>query len=279
MDVGLVSFIIRVRNTKRRLLYESLSSALSQTYKNIEVVVVFDKGNPELDEGIKEVTSKFENDSRLRVFYREKSSGLVDAMNYGLSKARGQFIAVLDSDDMCSENRIFHQLQYMLKNKLNLVGSWADVISEEGNLIAKFKPPVLHKDIRKYIMIHNPFYHSSILYERNIVTNVGYYDTTFSGSEEYDFYLRIVGSGYKVGNVPEFLCYLRQRKDSFVATSKWPQRKGYVKAKFNAVIKYRYTRLSDLIYTLISPIVFFVPLGKEKMISSKLGWYETVDSK
>jgi glycosyltransferase involved in cell wall biosynthesis len=46
MDVGLISIIIRVRNIKRHFLYESLSSALSQTYKNIEVVVVFDKGNP-----------------------------------------------------------------------------------------------------------------------------------------------------------------------------------------------------------------------------------------
>ena len=102
MDFGLVSFIIRVKNIKKKFLQKSLRSALSQTYKNIEIIVVFDKGDPELDKQIWETISEFKNDPRLKLFYREKGRGHIEAMNFGLSKAEGKFIAVLDSDDYCS---------------------------------------------------------------------------------------------------------------------------------------------------------------------------------
>ncbi len=277
MDLGLVSFVIRLRNTPKRFLLECLRSALSQTYNNIEIILVFDKGDPDKDAGIREVISSFHDEKRLRVFHREKGAGLADAMNYGIMKSTGKFIAVLDSDDKCSENRIERQLQYMLEKKLNFVGSWANIISEHGKVIARFKPPSSHNDIRNNIMIHNPFYHSSILYEKDILTKVGGY-ITYPGSEEYDFYLRVISEGYKVGNVPEFLCYYRNWQSSFVASSKWGQRKGYVKIKFNAIRKYHYLRLTDLFYALISLMVFFVPLGKESLASSTLGWYEVINT-
>ncbi|MGI0023401.1 MAG: glycosyltransferase [Nitrososphaeraceae archaeon] len=277
MDVGLVSFVIRVRNTPKHFLLECLRSVLSQTYDNIEIVMVFDKGDPDKDAGISEVISSFPNEKKLQVFFREKGAGLADAMNYGLLRSRGKFIAVLDSDDKCSEKRIEHQLQYMLEKNLNFVGSWAKVISEDGTLVARFKPPTSHNDIRNNIMIHNPFYHSSILYEKDILSKVGNY-IAYPGSEEYDFYLRVISGGYKVGNVPEFLCDYRQRKDSFVASSKWKQRKGYLKIKFNAVRKYHYVRLTDLFYATISIAAFFVPLGKESLASSSLGWYEVINT-
>lgn len=275
MDYGLVSFVIRLRNTPKHILLECLKSALSQTYDNVEIILVFDKGDPDKDAGIQEIISGFHDEKRLKVFYREKGAGLADAMNYGLLKSTGKFIAVLDSDDICSEDRIEHQLEYMLKKKLNLVGSWANIISEDGTLIGKFKPPSSHDDIRNIIMIHNPFYHSSIFYEKDILNKVGYY-TAYPGSEEYDFYLRVISKGYKVGNVPEFLCYYRKSASSFVSSSKWGQRKGYVKIKFDAVRKYHYLRLTDLFYAAISPIAFFVPLGKENLASSRLGWYENI---
>src|SRR6266850_916161 len=144
MGYGLVSFIIRVRNTPKHFLLECLKSALSQTYNNIEIILVFEKGDPDKDSGIREVISGFSDEKRLRVFYREKAAGLADQMNYGLLKSTGKFIAVLDSDDKCSEDRIERQLEYMFEKKLNFVGSWANAISEDGTLIGKFKPPSSH---------------------------------------------------------------------------------------------------------------------------------------
>lgn len=277
MDYGLVSFVVRLRNTPKHFLLECLNSIFSQTYDNIEIILVFEKGDPDKDAGIQEVISGFSNDKRLRVFYREKGFGLADQMNYGLSKSKGKFIAVLDSDDRCSQDRIERQLTYMSEKKLNLVGSWANAISEDGTLIGKFRPPSSHDEIRNIIMLHTPFAHTSILYEKDILNKVGNY-TPYPGAEEYDFYLRVISKGYKVGNVPEFLCDYRKWTSSFSSSSKWGQRKGYVKIKFDAVRKYHYWRLSDLFYAAISPAAFFVPLGKESLASSKLGWYETINT-
>jgi glycosyltransferase involved in cell wall biosynthesis len=277
MDYGLVSFIIRVRNTQKEHLHDSLKSALSQTYSNIEVIVVFDKGDQNKDDGIRDVLSQFESDSRLKVFYREKGGGHIEAMNYGITKANGKFIAVLDSDDKSFENRILHQLQYMINNKLNFVGSWIYFISEGEGLIAELRTPVSHNEIRNNILIHTPFAHSSIIYEKEILEKIGYYDPGLSGSEEYEFYLRVMGNGFKVGNVPEHLCYILQRHDSLLYTTWWDTRKGYVTSKFRAIRKYHFNRPSDIFYALISPIAFLVPISKQKAIISKLGWYRILD--
>lgn len=279
MDFGLVSFIIRVKNIKKKFLQKSLRSALSQTYKNIEIIVVFDKGDPELDKQIWETISEFKNDPRLKLFYREKGRGHIEAMNFGLSKAEGKFIAVLDSDDYSSENRVSRQLHYLKENELNFVGSWARFYSEEDELVAELKIPITHKNIRDKILVHNPFSHSSVLYEKSILKQTGYYDTKFPGCEEYDFYLRVLANGFKVGNIPEFLVSIIQRKDSLMAKTKWNTRKGYVKSKFRAILYYHYHRISDLFYTLISPIVFLVPVSKDKLILSKFGWYKTMNKR
>lgn len=112
---NLVSIIIPVYKVEE-YLRECLDSVINQTYNNLEIILVND-GSPDLSGKIcEEYASK---DSRIK-YYVKSNGGLSDARNYGLSKANGDFIIFLDSDDVISLKQIEILLNNLLINKASV---------------------------------------------------------------------------------------------------------------------------------------------------------------
>ena len=106
----LVSIIMPSYNTGG-YIYMSIESVLKQTYKNWELLIVDDGSNDNTDE----VVMSF-HDKRIKYYKNSRSKGAAYSRNRALKKAKGSWIAFLDSDDLWYEKKLEHQICYMKKN-------------------------------------------------------------------------------------------------------------------------------------------------------------------
>jgi len=259
MKNALVSFIMPVYKSRPSYLEKSLNSVFSQTYDDIEVIISMDLSIKALDELIFNIFDEFKDDHRLRVLVRSSSRGFCRALNEGILISHGTYIARLDSDDLSEPNRLQLQLDYVRTLQANLTGSWAYVLDEEDKIVGELKTPVSEKLIRKLIMLHNPFIHSSIVFEKKIVKEIGLYHELYEGAEDYEFYLRLMSHGYKCTNVPAFLVSIRENSNSITRGNKWKRtRINYSKTKIAAVARYHYHNWYDIFSAFISPSAIFM---------------------
>lgn len=260
----IISIIMPVWKTKTKLLKESIKSIIEQTYDNFEFIIIHEKSNETIDIEIEKIFVEFE-DNRIKII-KVNEGGLTNSLNIGIQNSRGKYIARMDSDDISDSHRLEKQLEYIKKNNLDLVGTWAYSILEEGTIIGKIKMPITHSEIRKKIMFHNPFLHPTILFKKSIIQKVGQYDLKYNGAEDYQLYFKIISENFKVGNIPEYLLKLRETKDSVMRGKKWRyKRKIYFDVKKNAVKCLGFNKPRDLFYFFFTPLVF--------LISPKLAFY------
>lgn len=124
---GLVSVIMPSWNTSN-FIAESIQSVIDQTYENWELIIVDDCSTDNTDE----VVAKF-TDKRIRYFKNEKNSGAALSRNRALRKARGEWIAFLDSDDLWNTDKLEHQINFMNEHGYTLSYTEYEKIDEESN--------------------------------------------------------------------------------------------------------------------------------------------------
>ena len=117
---GLVSIIMPSWNTAR-FIRESIDSVRNQTYTNWELLIVDDCSTDNTDE----IVASY-SDERIRYFKNKKNSGAALTRNRALREARGEWIAVLDSDDLWTPEKLERQLQFMKEN--NYVFSYHEYV-------------------------------------------------------------------------------------------------------------------------------------------------------
>jgi len=255
-------------------LKQSLESLVSQTYDSIEVIVIFDEEGKSLDAENLSVFEQFRDDHRVKVFRRKAGRGLCSALNDAIKLCKGNFIARMDADDVSCPDRIEKQVYSIKKRRLSVIGTWAYLTNEDCKVIGQLSHPTEPEDIRRVIMLHNPIVHGSILFPRELIKEVGLFNSAFYGAEDYDFYLRCIAAGKQLGNLGEPLLYLRETKGSITRGKNMMQsRTNYFKTKINASFKYGFRTPLDLTYLCISPFIFLIPPGKTKNVKSLLGWF------
>lgn len=116
MQKGLVSIITPVYNAER-FVHETIESVLAQTYANWEMILIDDGSKDKSAEVIQKYVLR---DSRIRLF-SQKNGGSASARNNGIRRAEGQYIALLDADDLWDNNFLESQLTLMKENDATLV--------------------------------------------------------------------------------------------------------------------------------------------------------------
>ena len=136
----LVSVVIPVYNGGNYLA-SAISSALNQSYRNIEVVVVDDGST---DKGLTKMVATSFADERVR-YFRKKNGGVATALNFGLGKAKGKYICWLSHDDILPENKILYQLLQLQEwGKEEKIIPYSDnVIINEGGFKSKLSSQLL----------------------------------------------------------------------------------------------------------------------------------------
>jgi glycosyltransferase involved in cell wall biosynthesis len=196
MKDPLISIIIPTYNRKVYLPL-AIESALQQTYRNIELIVVDDGSTDGTKESI-----QINNGSKYRYIWQE-NQGVSAARNLGLSIANGKYIAFLDSDDLWHPEKIFYQVRELEKqsnkNAIAVFGSvWR--IDERGKIVGK-KPVTNGKNIKNYQLIDyftkNVIYAppSNLLIFKKPLLQIGGFDPHIHNGEDKDLIIRIRQKG------------------------------------------------------------------------------------
>jgi glycosyltransferase involved in cell wall biosynthesis len=202
-DSPLVSVIIPAYNAER-FIARTLDSVLSQTYRNIEVIVVDDGST---DQTFEIVNRNSKMDSRIKLL-QQPNRGVAEARNVAIAASKGEFIAPIDADDVWHRDKLREQVECILREppSVGLVYSWSVMIDENENPILR----IAHEwngDVLADMVYSNFVGNGSApLIRRSCLDDAGFYDGELTPCEDWDLYLRIaemyefqVVSKYRVG--------------------------------------------------------------------------------
>ena len=113
-----------------RFIVESIRSVQAQTYQNWELIVVDDCSG---DDTVELVQNLQEEDDRIKIYQNPSNCGAAVSRNTALSKAKGRWIAFLDSDDLWLPDKLEHQIKFMEDNECHFSYHEYTEIDEEGN--------------------------------------------------------------------------------------------------------------------------------------------------
>ena len=185
-------------------LGEAIDSILAQTFKDFEFLIIDDAST----DSSRDLVRSY-RDSCIRLIENDSNLGQARSLNRGLRLARGEYIARLDQDDIALPRRLEKQMLYMAQHpQVVLLGTWCQSIDEMGNQIGRFHPPTSYQAIIDAFATYNPFAHSSVLFRRAPVQEVGGYPADYLHSQDFALWLRL-SRQYQVVNLPEELVQIR----------------------------------------------------------------------
>jgi glycosyltransferase involved in cell wall biosynthesis len=198
----LVTIAMPVYNAEK-FLRQSIDSVLEQTYRNIELVLVNDAST---DQSAAIIHSY--SDPRIRYYENERNLGIAATRNKCIDLAQGDYIAVLDNDDIAGPDRIERQVQFLdLNEDYGMCGSFWKIIDQNGRAAEQIKTPIKDADIRTYLVFNNCFCNSSIMIRSHLLKEF-MYPEEFSMIEDY-YFLYTQSKRTRLAILPHYLTYYR----------------------------------------------------------------------
>ncbi|WP_155889362.1 glycosyltransferase [Cucumibacter marinus] len=220
-DMPLVSLVMPVFNPPEVSLREAIQSVIDQIYSNWELCIADDASTAPR---VRQVLEEFaQRDPRIKVTYREENGHISRASNSALDLATGDWIALLDHDDLLPAHALYCVVETILANpQAQLIFSDEDKIDEEGNRF----DPYFKSDWDPLLLCgHNMFSHLGV-YRRDLVSAVGGFRTGFEGAQDYDLILRCSERVDRAAilHIPRVLYHWRAIAGS---TARGPREKDY----------------------------------------------------
>ena len=128
---NLVSIIIPYYK-KIKFIKKTLLSIKNQTYKNFEIIIVYDDTDLSDLAYLNKITK---NNKKVKILLNKKNYGAGISRNIGINNAKGKFIAFLDADDFWSKNKLLKQINYMSKNNVKITHTSYYITNETGSII------------------------------------------------------------------------------------------------------------------------------------------------
>jgi len=233
----LVSVVIPVRNGGA-YLREAVDSILSQSYENLELVLVDDHST---DDAVRQLDM---GDPRLTII-NSVGSGVVEAFNTGFKHCKGEFIARMDADDISLPERLTNQLEYLAQHpSVAIAGCRVEIFSETGIqggleryerwLNAVVEP----QQVRQQIFIESPIPNPGAMFRRSVLQQLGGYRDV-GWPEDYDLFLRADAASLRMGKPEPVLLRWREHATRITHTDSVYQRQQFMRAKTHFLVRYR----------------------------------------
>lgn len=206
-----ISVIMPVYNAQD-FLVDAIDSILDQTFTDFELICV-DDGSTDGSYGILREYGLC--DERVRVISRV-NTGIVGALNDGLAIARGHFIARMDADDTCRQDRFEKQIAYLDQHpQCVAVGSWITRTDPYGSPAGTQEPPLTHDEIDQGLLIADGsvLVHATLMLRHDALLAIGGWDSRYDWVEDLDLFLRLAEHG-PLANLPEYLYAYRRHVNS-----------------------------------------------------------------
>ena len=221
MKNPVVSVIMAVYNTKKEYLKEAIDSILNQTFKDFELVIINDGStNPDV-----EGTIKSYSDKRIKYFVIQ-NSGASAARNYGLDKAKGKYIAILDSDDISLPERLEKEVKFLEEHpEITLISANMELFNEKGS---KGASNVLLNPGIFDLLKANPIHHSMAMWRKADFDKYYLrYKLEYVVAQDYELWTQVIRY-FKIANLPDVLGRYRLVENS-LSHSRWKLLRDEVK--------------------------------------------------
>ncbi|BBI35005.1 glycosyl transferase family 2 [Cohnella abietis] len=174
-----------------------MESALAQTYKPLEIIVVNDGSERETEQ-------LYPYDGDIRVL-NQKNGGTASALNAGFRYATGHYIAWLSSDDRFHPNKIERQVQYMQETGYSIGHTSFYRMDSEG--IVESHPIALHEgpmvNFYRTLLTSNRVNGCTVMMTKSLFTRMGGFNEQFPYTHDYDLWIRTILSGFPMGYLNE----------------------------------------------------------------------------
>ncbi|RXK00110.1 glycosyl transferase family 2 [Arcobacter sp. CECT 8986] len=205
----IVSVIMSVYNDEKYVSI-AIDSILKQSFENFEFIIINDGSIDRTLEILKKYKGK---DSRI-VLINQENKGLTKSLNIGIEKAKGKYIARMDSDDISYPERLQKQIEFLENNEeYGLLGTNVEKIDKNENHIEFNTTKYTNEEIQKILCIRNCFAHGSVMINKELVSKDLYYDEEFRYAQDYRLWTKIAKK-FKVANLDESLYKLRLHENS-----------------------------------------------------------------
>lgn len=202
-----ISVVMPVYNGEA-YIQDALNSVLAQTLTDFELIVVNDGST---DDTLSIVQSY--DDPRIRVLSHQVNRGIAFSRNEGVDAANGQYIAMLDSDDVAIPNRLEVQAAFLDEHwDVGIVGSWVEVVGEDGfssGDIWRFETSSDRLPVA--LLFHNCFAQSSVMMRRDLLGKSPYRQA-YPPAEDYDLWTQLA-TVTRLANIPRPLVQYRYHSE------------------------------------------------------------------
>lgn len=249
-----ISIVVPLYNTPMEYLTQLIDSVVNQTYENWELCCV-DAGQ---DAAVGEyVRRRMAQDGRIRYQKLAENKGIADNTNAGFALAQGEYIALLDHDDVLHPCALWYVAQAVAEQGADFV--YTDEVTFEGSVdhttLYHFKPDYMIDNLRS----NNYICHLSVFKAALLERAGGGERAAYNGSQDYDLYLRLTEQAEKIVHIPHVLYYWRASATSVA---------GNISAKtycLEAAVKALYAHYERL----------GIAVDKVSMIPDTPGFYKT----
>jgi glycosyltransferase involved in cell wall biosynthesis len=204
---------------------EAVDSILNQTFTDFEFLIIDDASTDATVAIIKTY-----NDSRIQLIQKPQNSGYTNSLNYGLSIAKGEYIARMDGDDISLPERFAKQVAFLDANQdVVLCGTFYSIIGTEKVITV----PENFEDIKLTLLRKSCFGHPTVMIRKNSLDRLAViYDVDKEPAEDYDLWVRLLAIG-KMHNLQEVLLNYRVHNSQVSQKRERQQRNSALETSLN----------------------------------------------
>lgn len=225
-----ISIIVPTYNTNKVFLIDMIESVKDQTYFNWELCIA---DGSDKENNIRVILKEYEKkNEKIKIKLLEKNKGISGNSYEALKLASGEYIGLLDHDDILLQNALFEIVETINKDKnIDIVYTDEDRISEDGEkrFNPHFKPDWSPDTLRSYNYICH-----FVVFKKSLLSDIeGYFNSKYDGSQDYDLILRLTEIAKSIIHIPKVLYCWRAHKKSF--SSSYIGKKQAIKAAKEAL--------------------------------------------
>ena len=236
-----VSIVIPAYNHEK-YVGEAIQSALDQTYQDFEIIITDDASTDNTAAEIKKI-----KDPRIKLTCFEKNQGGSVAANNGIQQSNGQYIAILNSDDVFLPDKLEKQVKFLDEHEnIGAVFGYAKIIDEDGKDFTDkthfyydiFKQPnrTRFEWLNYFFYKWNCLCHPSMLIRKECYGNTGLYDPRYAQLPDFDMWIKLCMK-YEIHVMPENLIKFRIRKNEANLSGLRPETKIRGSIEFREILK------------------------------------------
>ena len=208
MKKGLVSIIIPYYK-KKKFFKKTFISAVNQSYKNIEIIIIYDDNSKSELKFIKKIV---QNKKNTKVLVNSKNIGAGLSRNRGIKKSKGEYLAFLDADDLWKKNKLQKQIRFMNLNKIDASFTGYQIMDEKNNIFGS-------RISKKKISYNNLIYScdiglSTVVIRKQKLINLNCYFPSLKTKEDYLLWLKLSKKGLIFYGISNTLSYWKKTTNS-----------------------------------------------------------------